>query len=77
MMTWEEKCEQSYTYLESYKNDLTDEAYHRIKKNIGSQAIENIFVTEATVKMLVRLEKGEATADELVVECIGELNASK
>ena len=72
-MTWEAKREQSYNYLKEYKQELTQEAYERIFKTIGSQAIENFFTTKESIKRLIRLEKNESSADELIGEYLSSV----
>lgn len=74
-MTWEQKRQASYNYLNRYKDEVSEEAYERIESTIGSQAIEDMFLTEDEVYNLVRIEKGEISADELVAEYISELRA--
>jgi len=67
-MTWEQKREESYGYLSKYKDEISKEAYERIKQTIGSQAIEDMFSTQESVENMVKIEKGEATADEIIFE---------
>ncbi len=67
-MTWEQKREESYGYLDKYKNELSKESFERIKQTIGSQAIEDMFSTLESVENMVKMEKGEATADEIIWE---------
>ena len=74
-MTWNEKREQSYSCLDKYKDEISKEAYERIKQTIGSQAIEDIFATEKNILDMIMIENGEITADELVAQYIGELKA--
>jgi len=47
---------------------ISQEAYDRILYVIGTQALEDIFVTEDSVKNMIRLENGEITEDEIVKE---------
>lgn len=75
-MTWEQKREESYGYLEKYKDDIAPKAYERIRQTIGSQAIEDMFTTEDGVKRLIMIENGEATADELITEYLKNLRVS-
>ena len=75
-MTWEQKRQESYGYLSKYKDEISNEAYERIESTIGSQAIEDMFLPEDEVYDLVRMEKGEISADELVAEYIQQLKAS-
>ncbi len=75
-MTWEQKRQESYDYLEKYKDEVSEEGYERIENTIGSQAIEDMFLTEDEVYNLIRMEKDEINADELVAEYIDELKAS-
>ncbi len=75
-MTWEQKREESYGYLDEYKNEISEETYKRIKQTIGSQAIENIFATEKNITDMILIENGEITVDELVTQYISNLKAS-
>jgi len=75
-MTWEQKRQESYNYLNKYKDEISEEEYERIESTIGSQAIEDMFLTEDEVYNLIRMEKGEISADELVTEYISDLRAS-
>ena len=65
-MTWEMKKAQSIAILDRYKNEISQEAYDRILWVIGTQAIEDIFPNEEDIENLIRIEKGEITADALV-----------
>ena len=67
-MTWHEKKVQSIAILDRYKNEISQEAYDRILWVIGTQAIEDIFPNEEDIENLIRIEKGEITADELIEE---------
>ena len=67
-MTWSEKKAQSITYLDKYKDRISQEAYDRILWVIGNQALEDLFMDEQGVKDLIRVENGEITTDELVEE---------
>ena len=67
-MTWEQKKQQSIDLLDKYKDEITEEAYKNILYVIGTQAIENMFVTEKSIVNMIRVEKKELTADELIVE---------
>ena len=75
-MTWEQKRQQSYSYLEKHRNEISEEAYERIRQTIGSQAIEDMFTTEDGVRRLIKIENGEATADELIAEYLNNFKAS-
>ena len=67
-MTWEQKKAQSIAILDKYKDEITQEAYERILYVIGTQAIEDMFMDERSVKNLIRIENGEITTDKLVEE---------
>jgi len=67
-MVWEHKKARSVGYLDKYKDEISKEAYNSILYVIGTQALENIFVTEESVKNMIRLENGEITEDEIVKE---------
>ncbi|HQS77974.1 MAG TPA: hypothetical protein PLH07_08605 [Sulfurovum sp.] len=75
-MTWEQKRQESYNHLDKYKGEISEEEYERIENTIGSHAIEDMFLSEDEVYNLVRMEKGEISADELVAEYIHKLKAS-
>jgi len=67
-MTWEQKKAQSIAILDTYKDEISSEAYDRILYVIGTQAIEDIFPDERDIKDMIRVEKGEITTDELIKE---------
>ena len=67
-MTWEQKKAQSIAILDKYKDEITQEAYERILYVIGTQAIEDMFMDERSVKNLIRVENGEITTDKLIEE---------
>jgi len=67
-MTWHEKKAQSIAILDKYKDEISQEAYERILYVIGTQAIEDMFPDERSIKNLIRVEKGEITTDKLVEE---------
>jgi len=67
-MTWHEKKAQSIAILDKYKDEISQEAYERILYVIGTQAIEDMFPDERSIKNLIRVEKGEITTDELIAE---------
>jgi len=67
-MTWHEKKAQSIAILDKYKDEISQEAYERILYVIGTQAIEDMFPDERSIKNLIRVEKGEISTDELVEE---------
>lgn len=75
-MTWEQKRQESYNHLNKYKDEISKEEYERIESTIGSHAIEDMFLAEDEVCNLIRMEKGEISADELVAEYIHKLKAS-
>jgi len=75
-MTWEQKRQQSYGYLEKYRDELPEDAYDRIVQTIGSQTIENMFSTEDGVKRLVMIERGDVPVDTLVSEYVDALKSS-
>ncbi len=67
-MTWEQKKAQSIAILDTYKDEISSEAYDRLLYVIGTQAIEDIFPDERDIKDMIRVEKGEITTDKLVEE---------
>ncbi|HED8351443.1 TPA: hypothetical protein R6D69_001869 [Campylobacter coli] len=46
--------EESLAILKKYKDDLTKEQYENIKSNIGTHAIESIYLNELDIIMLVK-----------------------
>ncbi|RAX56388.1 hypothetical protein CCZ01_09670 [Helicobacter monodelphidis] len=60
--------EESLAILDKYKDRLNEEQYNRIKSNICGHAIEDMYANEGDVIDLVRIEREEATAEEIVVE---------
>ena len=75
-MNWLEKREQSYNYLNKYKNKISKDTYERIFNTIGSQAIENIFATEKNIIDMIKVENNKVTADELIAKYIDNLKVS-
>lgn len=67
-MTWEQKKAQSIAILDKHKDEISQESYDRILYVIGTQAIEDMFMTEQSVKNLIRVENKEITTDELIEE---------
>jgi len=65
-MTWEQKKAQSIAILDTYKDEISQEAYDRILYVIGTQAIEDMFVDEESIKNLIRVEKGETITEEII-----------
>ena len=45
MMTWEQKKKRSIGYLNKYRSEISQEGYDSILYVIGTQALEDIFVT--------------------------------
>ncbi len=65
-MTWEQKKAQSIAILDTYKDEISQEVYDRILYVIGTQAIEDMFVDEESIKNLIRVEKGETSTEEVI-----------
>jgi len=65
-MTWHEKKAQSIAILDKYKDEISQEAYERILYVIGTQAMEDMFVDEESIKNLIRVEKGETSIEEII-----------
>ena len=57
---------ESLAILDKYKSDLTDEQYQQNKSVISSFAIENMYLNEKDILDGIKIQKGEATADELI-----------
>jgi len=70
MMTWEQKKQQGISYLNKYKDEISQEGYDSILYVIGTQALADHFVTEDSIKNMIQLEKNEVTSDELIDEII-------
>jgi len=67
-MTWEAKKQQSIDILDKYKDRLSSQEYQDILWVIGNQALEDIFADEEDITNMIRLQKGEVTSKELIVE---------
>ncbi|MCT7614887.1 hypothetical protein [Aliarcobacter butzleri] len=57
---------ESLAILDKYKDDLTEEQFNNIKSVISSFAIENMYLNEKDILDGIKIQKGEATADELI-----------
>ncbi|TEY01975.1 hypothetical protein [Campylobacter sp. US33a] len=60
--------EESLVILKKYKDDLTKEQYENIKSNIGTHAIESIYLNELDIIMLVKRNVYGLSADEIIAE---------
>lgn len=60
--------EESLAILKKYKDDLTKEQYENIKSNIGTHAIESIYLNELDIIMLVKKNVYGLSADEILAE---------
>ena len=67
-MTWEAKKQQSIDILDKYKDRLSSQEYQDILWVIGNQALEDIFADEEDITNMIRLQKGEVTSKEIIVE---------
>ncbi|TWO29120.1 hypothetical protein XK09_03895 [Campylobacter lanienae] len=59
---------ESLAILDKYKDDLTKEQYKAIRSNIGSFAIEGMFLNQRNIIDNIKILKGEMTADEIIAE---------
>ncbi|MDD5786797.1 antitoxin VbhA family protein [Campylobacter lanienae] len=59
---------ESLAILDKYKDDLTKEQYEVIRSNIGSFAIEGMFLNQRNIIDNIKILKGEITADEIIAE---------
>lgn len=59
---------ESLAILEKYKDDLTEEQFNNIKSVISSFAIESMYLNEKNILDGIKIEKGEATADEIITQ---------
>ena len=59
---------ESLAILDKYKDDLTDEQFNNIKSVISSFAIESMYLNEKNILDGIKIEKGEATADEIITQ---------
>lgn len=57
---------ESLAILDKYKDDLTEEQFNNIKSVISSFAIEGMYLNEKDILDGIKIQKGEATADELI-----------
>jgi len=58
---------ESLAILDKYKSDLTEEQFNNIKSVISSFAIESMYLNEKDILDGIKIQKGEATADELII----------
>jgi len=65
-MNWEESKKHSIQTLDKHKKDISEESYQRILEVIGNNALENLFSDEEGILNMIRIEKGETSADEIV-----------
>ncbi|MFY9072888.1 hypothetical protein [Aliarcobacter butzleri] len=59
---------ESLAILDKYKDDLTQEQFNNIKSVISSFAIESMYLNEKDILDGIKIQKGEATADELITQ---------
>ncbi|MDN5064545.1 hypothetical protein [Aliarcobacter butzleri] len=57
---------ESLAILDKYKDDLTEEQFNNIKSVISSFAIESMYLNEKDILDGIKIQKGEATVDELI-----------
>ncbi|MCG3701619.1 hypothetical protein L5F41_05875 [Aliarcobacter butzleri] len=57
---------ESLAILDKYKDNLTEEQFNNIKSVISSFAIESMYLNEKDILDGIKIQKGEATADELI-----------
>ncbi|EAK1209136.1 hypothetical protein A9463_09095 [Campylobacter coli] len=60
--------EESLAVLKKYKDDLTKEQYENIKSNIGTHAIESIYLNGLDIIMLVKKNVYGLSANEIIAE---------
>ena len=75
-MTWEQKREKSYSYLNRYKDEISSSTYFYIKQTIGSHAIEDMFLSEDEIYNLICVGQGKITTDSLIAKYIHNAKAS-
>ncbi len=68
---------ESLAILDKYKSNLTDEQFDNIKSVISSFAIENMYLNEKEILDGIKIQKGEATADELIKEILKSWNVNE
>ena len=68
--------EESLAILDKYKDDLTEEQYKAIRSNIGSFAIEGMFLNQRNIIDNIKILKDEMTADEIIAEYKKEWSVS-
>ena len=67
---------ESLAILDKYKDDLTKEQYRAIRSNIGSFAIEGMFLNQRNIIDNIKILKGEMTANEIIAEYKKEWSVS-
>jgi hypothetical protein len=71
VMGWEEKKAHSLALLERYRGEIDEAAYRRICKNIGTHAIEGIFLDRQDIEELVDIETGAREVNALIARYTG------
>jgi hypothetical protein len=66
-MTWEAKKQKSIAILDKYRDRVSKSAYDRILYVIGTQAIEDMFMSEESIHNLIMIEKGQISSSELIL----------
>lgn len=69
-MTYPEvhSLEESLAILDKYKNELNKEQYNSINSTIHNFAIESMYANERDILNMIRVQKREITADEIIAQ---------
>ena len=69
-MTYSEvhSLKESLAILDKYKNELNKEQYNSINSTIHNFAIESMYANERDILNMIRVQKREITADEIIAQ---------
>ncbi|WP_162165553.1 hypothetical protein [Campylobacter fetus] len=60
--------DESLAILNKYKHELTKEQYSSINSTVHNFAIENMYANERDILNMIRVQKKEITADEIIAQ---------
>ncbi len=67
-MTWEQKKQELFSYLERYKDKITPIAYNSVKQTIATLALEDIFISHKKIDRLIEIAIGKISAKDSIKE---------
>ena len=73
-MTWEQKRNSCFEYLDQFRDQLTLFQYKSIKKTIGTLALEGMFVTSVKIDRLVEIAQGKVSVEDSILQTKNRLD---